>query len=78
MEVDVSRPAPVLTQLETEGYPTQRADIQSLFMLIEFFDDAAIFKYDQRISSISTGTLDTNEIFMMNDGAAQGEGGGGL
>jgi hypothetical protein len=34
-------------------------------MLMEFFDDAAMFMYGQMISSISGDTFDTDEVFMM-------------
>ena len=36
------------------------------FMFIKFFDDTTMFLHGQSISSISTDTLDTDEIFMIN------------
>ena len=37
------------------------------FMFMKYFDDTAMFLHGQRISSISTDTLDTDEIFMINE-----------
>ena len=37
------------------------------FMFMKFFDDTAMFLHGQRISSISTDTLDTDEISMINE-----------